>query len=869
MTSNCLGESTVLAFLGGTLLPDARSVVEEHIAACSACADLVTWAAADQASGTTRLPGQEGRPFVGQLHPGARVGRYQILGAVGRGGMGEVYAAYHPDLDRRIALKVVQGMGGSTGERRARLLREARAIARLSHPNVITVHDAGTFGDHVFIAMELIDGRTIDQWLRAERRSWQQILDVFIAAGRGLAAAHAADVIHRDFKPQNVMIAKNGSVHVMDFGLARFAPDDTGHTHEVGEDESPAPVGSITKTGAFIGTPAYMSPEQFRREATDARSDQFSFCVALHEALYGTRPAAARADSDGAAAGLSKASTSSVPGWLRGIILRGAAADRERRYRSMEELLAALERGRTRLRRRVSVVAVGFAVLVVSAGAWRIARGNRFACEIPADRIAAAWAPNAVMDSRRQSIHRAFAASGRASAATSWERLSRVLDEHMKGWSAMYMQTCEATHVRREQSAEVLDLRMSCLTDNIDQVRALTDALVTADGAVVARAVAAAQDLTPASRCADVALLRSAVPLPRDERTLREVQRLRRELAQIEAMREVGRVQPALRQAAALKSEVERTGYRPLLAELLQVTGLLQSTLHMREAETTLEEALLTAEAARDDAIAARAAAMLIYVVGLDLGRLADAERWARLATAILDRMPAGTSRTRGWIANNLASVYAVYGKLEQARVLEERAIALKEAALGEGHRDVAISLSGLASALTELGRPAEGIPHSERAISILSNNCDPSDPSLANAHTFKGEALLALGYHDQALASFERAIAGLTKEADPSIAALAGALAGLGRTKLANGDPRAAVAPLERANSIYDQFPGAGIVGAETQFALAQSLWDSGADRRRAVRLAEAARKTYAEKEQADKAASIGRWLSSHGRAR
>jgi len=289
----------------------------------------------------------------------------------------------------------------------------------------------------------------------------------------------------------------------------------------------------------------------------------------------------------------------------------------------------------------------------------------------------------------------------------------------------------------------------------------------------------------------------------------------------------------------------------------------------MREAETTLEEALLTAETARDDAVAARAAATLIYVVGVDLGRLADAERWARLATAILDRMPAGASQTRGWIANNLASVYAVYGKLEQSRVFEERAIALKKAALGEGHRDVAISLSGLASALTELGRPAEGLPYSDRAISILGKNCDPSDPVLANANTFKGEALLALGYHDQALASFERAIAGLTKEADPPIATLAGALAGVGRTKLAEGDPRAAVAPLERANSTYDQVPGAGIVGAETQFALAQSLWDSGSDRRRAVRLAESARKTYAEREQADKAARIGRWLSSHGRAR
>jgi hypothetical protein len=184
VTVDCLQESTVLAFLGGALPAAERTTVEKHVAACSACADLVTWVAADQAS-ITRAPGAEGRPFVGQLQPGARVGRYQILGALGRGGMGEVYAAYHPDLDRRIALKVVSRLGGGSAEQHTRLLREARAIARLSHPNVVTVYDAGTFGDRVFIAMELIDGQTIDQWLHAAPRTWKEILDVFIAAGRG------------------------------------------------------------------------------------------------------------------------------------------------------------------------------------------------------------------------------------------------------------------------------------------------------------------------------------------------------------------------------------------------------------------------------------------------------------------------------------------------------------------------------------------------------------------------------------------------------------------------------------------------------------------------------------------------------------
>ena len=176
MTTACLDEGRVLAFVEGTLSDDGRSEVEAHLAACSACAELTTWVAADQAH-RSRAPGEEGRPFIGQLAPGARVDRYQILGGVGRGGMGEVYAAYHPDLDRRIALKVVSELGANAPERRARLLREARAIARLSHPNVVAVYDAGTVDDRVYIAMEFVEGETVDAWLRARAaragaRSW-------------------------------------------------------------------------------------------------------------------------------------------------------------------------------------------------------------------------------------------------------------------------------------------------------------------------------------------------------------------------------------------------------------------------------------------------------------------------------------------------------------------------------------------------------------------------------------------------------------------------------------------------------------------------------------------------------------------------
>jgi tetratricopeptide (TPR) repeat protein len=866
VTDGCLEETTVLAFLGGTLRPRERSTIEGHIAACSACADLVTWVAADQANNTVRMPGREGRPFVGQLHPGARVGRYQILGAVGRGGMGEVYAAYHPDLDRRIALKVVQSADGGGSEGRGRLLREARAIARLSHPNVVTVHDAGTFGDRVFIAMELINGATIDDWLRAEPRSWREILDVFIAAGRGLAAAHAAGIVHRDFKPQNVMIAKDGGVRVMDFGLARLAADDAGDRRTDEEATQPITIGALTKTGAVVGTPAYMAPEQFRREGVDARSDQFSFCVALHEALFGKRPAVALLGGGEQAGEVPLPSRpDGVPGWLRSIVLRGASAEREQRYRSMDELVAALERGRMRVRRRVSLAAISVAAIVVTAGAWRVAHGSRFVCALPQDRIAAVWAADA-NDSRRQSIHRAFAATGRPTAETSWERVSKVLDDYMTAWSAMYLQTCEATHVRGEQSAEVLDLRMSCLSDNLDQVRALTDALMTADGTAVSRAVAAAQDLASVSRCADIALLRSAVPLPRDDKTLGEVQRLRRVLAEIQTRQDLADFATVLKRSRAVTAEVEATGYKPLLGELMFHIGIAEAERgdDPLNAEATLRKALLIAEAAKDDLTAAKAVANLVFVVGYCLGRTDEAEHWAALGNAILDRIGGDHARLRAWIANNLSAGLVRSGDFERARTLAEESLSLKERSLGKDHPDVAISLGALGYALVRGGHPEEALVPTIRAIEIFRRN-DPDTFFLAATYSNQGEALNAMGQHKEAEIAFNQALRILSRNGAHANPEVAFARNGLGECKLAQGAPVDAIVFFADALRIREAPYTDPALLAESQFGLARALWDAGGDRRRARQLAQSARDAYAKVEQSAPVERVANWLTSH----
>jgi tetratricopeptide (TPR) repeat protein len=771
--------------------------------------------------------------------------------------MGEVYAAYHPELDRRIALKVVGESSANGHEHRARLLREARAIARLSHPNVIAVHDAGTVGDRVYIAMEFVEGETVDAWLRAQSRSWREVLDVFVAAGRGLAAAHAAGVVHRDFKPQNVMIGRDGSVRVMDFGLARLAEEPVDSPG--GADAEPRPIPTtVTRTGAVVGTLAYMAPEQFRGETPDARADQFSFCVALHEAMYGARPALAHLPEERT----QPARPGIAPAWLRGVVARGLADRRAERFASMDDLMRALVKGRSRPRRRALGAGVSVAIMLVALGGWRVARGGRISCAVPSARLDAAWSGRD--DSRRQSVHRAFVASGRPTAEISWQRVAKALDDYMSQWSAMYVATCEATHVRGEQSGEVLDLRMSCLTENLDDVKALTSVLGQADANAISHAVTAVQGLPHIRRCADVTALRSAVPLPRDPRTLETVRALRSGLKELQALRDVGGDNAKLlKRANALRPQVEATKYAPLLAELLELIGsAVDSTDDLASAEVTLHEALFAAESARDDATAARVAADLVYVGTSN--RLREAEMWFRLSQSILDRLGPEHERTRAWALHDFAIALYTNGEFARAETSVRAAIAIKERILGRDHPDVAISLQGLANVLLELERPAEALAAINRAIDIDSKNGDPESSLFAFAHTARGEALLGLGRPIEAEAAFRMGWRLRSSQPGDDAFDVSFALQGIGDVKLAQGDPRAARPFLEQALRVREGRP-LKIMASETQYSLARALWASGGDRRRAVQLAGQSRDIYTDYNFSRKAEAIAAWLATH----
>jgi serine/threonine protein kinase len=348
----CLSEDAVLEFVEGRSAPAVVAEVDVHLASCSACRSVV----ADVADGLSR-------PM--------QLGRYEVVGTLGVGGMGVVYEAHDPHLHRRVALKVMRADHKMSDDAQARALREARAMAQVSHPNVVTVHDVGVVEGQIFIAMEYVDGSTLRAFMRTQP-PWRLVLEHLLQAGEGLAAAHDAGLVHRDFKPDNVLLGKDGRVRVTDFGLARLAsaPDeDTPRAPRHGGDV----LTTLTRTNLFVGTPAYMAPEQFAGKAADPRSDQFAFSVVLYEAIYGKRPLKganlAELTANALTAHVTAAPKRDEPAALRAALSKGLERDPGKRHASMRELLAALRASNaSRSRRPRWIYAAIGATLLVPAG---------------------------------------------------------------------------------------------------------------------------------------------------------------------------------------------------------------------------------------------------------------------------------------------------------------------------------------------------------------------------------------------------------------------------------------------------------------------------------------------------------------------
>jgi len=899
MTAPCPDETTLVAFLEGRLAAEAVAQVDAHLATCAACRDLVAAAApavladgsrlvAAGASLATAAPGPAAP--AGLLPRGATVGRYVLLGLVGRGGMGDVYAAYDPELDRKIALKLLNDGGAATGSQarsRGRLLKEAKAIARLSHPNVVVVHDAGTIGDRVFIAMEFVDGQTLAGWLGGRPRAWAEIRTVFLAAGRGLAAAHAARIVHRDFKPQNVMVAADGTVRVMDFGLAsddaggdpdgdgQVAPADRDHA-----DFSHTMAVGLTRTGTLVGTPAYMAPEQFRAQPADARTDQFSFCVSLHEALYGERPFAADSLAtliEAVTAGRMREPPSRVrvPAWLRKVLLRGLATKRDDRFPAMEALLAALARDPARQRRRM-LIGAALGTLLLAGGAFgqrALQRSGALLCKNVGERLAAVWeAPDgdpAAPRPRRDGVRAAFLATGARHAGGIFERTAAILDGYAKRWIDMYGETCEATHVRGDQSADVLDLRMDCLNRNRDSFRALTDLLAKADAEMLGKAIDAANALPEVARCADVAVLRAVLPPPRDPAARAQVARLRARTAEARALGDAGRWQQGLAKAGPLFDEAVALGYEPVVAEVLSLMAWMHGMTgsSKRSAEES-ERALWLAEATRHDEVAAEAAGCLVGSIGYQLARPEEGERWGLFADAILKRMGPGHDRHRAWLANNRGLSRLYSNQLVGAEPELRAAIELKRKVDGGDSPDVAESINALAELHARRGDYAAAIELIDQARAIYDRFYGPEGVMSGRSHSNRCEYLNSLGRHAEALDSCQKGLAIWEAALGRDHVWLGYALTGAGIALIGLDRPREALVPLRRALDIRKRLEPIGAQRGETWFALARATWEAGDDRAAARAAAETARAEYAKAPGADaKLPAVDAWLAAHGK--
>ncbi len=523
-----------------------------------------------------------------------KVGRFTILERLGMGAMGAVYRAYDPTLDRAVALKVLHpNVMAAAAEAETTMRREAQALARLAHPHVVTVHEVGGETHRIWIAMELVDGGNLAERLAAldDDARFDTVVDAMLQAGEGLHAAHGAGVVHRDFKPANVLVGKDGRIRVADFGLAS-----RGDTREASDSDSEASVG--------VGTPAYMAPEQWT-ETVDARADQYAYCVVFWEALFGARP---DLDDLRPPPGARARAVALVE-----VLRRGLQETREDRYPSMHELLEAIrdvvfERPRRRRRRLVLVSAIAGVVGTVSVATWMSSSSTVDPCSGAAQRLQGFW-DAAARDARLVDL------AGRAAyAQRAVPRVVEITEAFTSAWADAYRTTCMA-HVRQEQSDHVFERRMSCLERAGASYAALADR-TSADDVDVSALVRAAAGLPRPQACAVLE------PLPDTDRPPEAIQpdvdRIDTLLARSRTYLDAGAALRALELADEAIASARALAFDPVTARALHERG------RIRALAGPLPD--LTTEQAIEDLRAASQLALLDQDYGLAV------EAWSRRA---------------------------------------------------------------------------------------------------------------------------------------------------------------------------------------------------------------------------------------------
>ena len=785
----CLPPERVQDFLGGRLGGAELDAIDLHLDRCASCRQLTAGAARLLASSTAEAAGAPSATGAGAPpRRGELVGRYVVLDPIGRGGMGQVWSAFDGELERRVALKLLDGAGG--GEAVDRLRREAQAMARVSHPQVVQVHELVARGDDLVLAMELVEGTTLEEWQR-EARPWRAVVEAYLHAARGLAAAHRAGVVHGDVKPHNVLVARDGRVAVTDFGLARTAGRAAG------------PVG---------GTPAYMAPEIHRGEPATGASDQFSLCVSLHEALHGARPFAGETAAELAeaiAAGRIGPPRRRVPAAITRAIGRGLRPDPADRHGSMDELVRALERAVARRPGRWLVAAgalaaaagLTFAVGRGTATDGGAGAGHGTMCRAGEAQLAGAWD-----DTRRERLTAALAAGGPAYAGEAARRAVAALDRHAAAWVAAYTDACEATRVRGEQSEALLDRRMECLARRRGELDALAAALEAGGAAVLEHAVSAAHGLRPVSSC-EAGAVGGVAPPPAPLRE--QVTALDAALARADALERTGDLRGALEAARTAAAQAGGTGYPPIAARAGYLAGFLEIlTGELDAGRARLRDAVAAAQAAGDDDTAGQAAAALVHAA-VERGDADDARAWAAFARA--------SSERRGGDPVLAAKVHQYEGNLwrrggDGPRAIESyrAALAALEPALGPAHPGLVSAQVGLGAALLATGDVAGARASYERAAEMARALGGPDHPMVGFPLNGLGNALVAAGELERAAAVQAETLRIWTAAFGPRHARVASALGNAAVLDLHRGAYQEALAGFEQVLAIQQETLGA-----------------------------------------------------------
>ncbi|PRP99647.1 protein kinase domain-containing protein [Enhygromyxa salina] len=709
------------------------------------------------------------------IGPGTVLGRYVVLDEVGRGAMGVVYSAYDPKLDRKLAIKLL-----IADERGRRSLGEAQALAKLNHPNVVQVYDAGEHGERVFIAMEFVVGRPLGVWREQNRPSREAILAVFRRAALGLAAAHAAGLVHRDFKPDNVMIGDDGRVLVMDFGLAI-----------VGRDPE-----SSTSVGKFwaSGTPAYMSPEQFANDPVGPQSDQFSFCVALYEALAGERPYASDTLVSLATAVTTgerqhAAPLRGHPAWLRRLVLRGLALAPEARHETMQVVARQIEAG---LGRRGRTLSLGFAGFVVVAALLSWATGGDHEdpaaarCRTDALALADEWSPQ-----WRALARSSFESGIERDGARLWQRVESDVDNFATAWAATYDQACSGHFVGRTLEAVAYRQRLRCLDDQRAYATSLLGGLDRATDDALREIAAVSSELPRPSSCEDddraagdfdedtqelvaearrglmraqgradaadnldargiagfalSSLVDADAPVTRAE-LLTLIARLHYEAGELEAG---GQAQHDALEAAARSHDAR------LLATtwLVRVEYVSMRDKDLEAAQTLIEAAQVAVAAVPDDPALRCALESQRGLIALQLGRTNDARDAFQAALDIAEQANLG-ARELTVHTRRLGAAQAQLGDIVGAREQFERSAEISAELLGERHTMVVSAYGNLGLLCRQEGDNTCARAYLEKAISLAD-----SPPQRAHELVMLGQLEYDEGQLDEAKRLAEQAI--------------------------------------------------------------------------------------------------------------